>query len=155
MNKGLPNIKEDISQLENMLKIEKDARLKERILALYLIKTKQAKNRISVAKMLAKYRTTIGYWLDAYEKNGMSGLLTIQTHSNRKSSIPPDVLEQLKEKLKDPEGFNSYQAIQIWIATEFNITVPYKTLHGIVRYGLKSKPKVGRKSHIKKTNNSA
>mgnify|MGYP000218157980 CR=1 FL=1 len=150
MNKVLPNIKEDISQLENMLKTEKDARLKERILALYLIKTKQAKTRIAVAKMLAKYRTTIGDWLKEYEENGISGLLTIQTHSNRKSSIPPDVLEQLKQKLKDPEGGNSYKAIQIWIATEFNITVPYKTLHNIVRYRLKSKPKVGRKSHIKK-----
>jgi len=113
MNKALPNIKEDISQLEQMLKTEKDARLKERILALYLIKTKQAKTRIAVAKMLAKYRTTIGDWFEAYEKNGMSGLLTIKTHSNRKSSIPPDVLEQLKQKLKDPEGFNSYKAIQI------------------------------------------
>jgi len=155
MNKALPNIKEDISQLEHMLKAEKKARLKERILALYLIKTKQAKTRISVAKMLAKHRTTISNWLEAYEKNGMSGLLTIQTHSNRKSSIPPYVLEQLKQKLRDPEGFNSYKAIQIWIATEFNITVPYKTLHNIVRYGLKSKPKVGRKSHIKKTSKSA
>jgi transposase len=154
MNKALPNIKEDISQLEQMLKTEKDARLKERILALYLIKTKQAKTRIAVSKMLAKYRTTIGDWLKEYEKNGMSGLLTIQTHSNRKSSIPPDVLQQLKQKLKDPEGFNGYKAIQIWIANEFNITIPYKTLHGIVRYGLKSKPKVGRKSHIKKTNKS-
>ncbi len=155
MKKALPNIKEDISQLEQMLKTEKDARLKERILALYLIKTKQAKTRIAVAKMLAKYRTTIGDWLKEYEKNGMSGLLTIQTHSNRRPSIPPDVLERLKQKLKDPEGFNSYKAIQIWIVDEFNISVPYKTLHNIVRYRLKSKLKVGRKSHVKKTNNSA
>jgi putative transposase len=154
MNKALPNIKEDISQLEHMLKTEKDTRLKERILALYLLKTEQAKTRISVAKMLAKYRTTIGDWLKTYEKKGMSGLLTIQTHSNRKSSIPPDVLEQLKQKLKNPEGFNGYKAIQMWIATEFNITVSYKTLHNIVRYRLKSKPKVGRKTHIKKTNKS-
>jgi len=77
MNKALPNIKEDIAQLQQMLKTEKDARLKERIFALYLIKTKQAKNRTIVAKMLAKYRTTIGDWLKEYEKNGMSGLLTV------------------------------------------------------------------------------
>lgn len=152
MNKALPNIKEDISQLEHMLKTEKDARLKERILALYLLKTKQAKTRISVAKMLAKYRTTIGDWLEAYEKNGIEGLLRIRTHSNRMSSIPPDVLEKLKEKLEDPEGFKGYKAIQIWIATQFGINVPYKTLHGIVRYRLKAKPKVGRRSHIKKKN---
>ena len=46
MSKALPNIKEDISQLENMLKTEKYAYLKERILALYLIKTKQAKTSV-------------------------------------------------------------------------------------------------------------
>ncbi len=40
MNKALPEIKEEISQLEDMLKKEKDARLKERIHALYLIKSK-------------------------------------------------------------------------------------------------------------------
>jgi transposase len=150
MNKALPEIKEDISQLEDMLKKEKDARLKERIHALYLLKAKQAKNRTSVANMLSKHRTTIGTWLQTYENEGMTGLLTIETHPNRKSSIPPDVLEKLKEKLQAPEGFKGYKSIQIWIANQFGIDIPYKTLHGIVRYRLKAKPKVGRKSHIKK-----
>ena len=150
MNKALPEIKEDISQLEDMLKKEKDARLKERIHALYLIKSKQAKNRTSVANLLSKHRITIGNWLKTYENKGITGLLTIETHPNRKSSIPPDVLEKLKEKLQDPNGFKGYKSIQIWIFTQFGIDIPYKTLHGIVRYRLKAKPKIGRKSHIKK-----
>lgn len=112
MNKALPNIKEDISQLEQMLKTEKDARLKERIHALYLFGSKQAKNRTSVANMLSEHRTTIGTWLKTYENKGMTGLLTIETHPNEKSSIPPDVLEELKAKLEDPEGFKGYKLIQ-------------------------------------------
>jgi len=155
MNKALPEIKEDISQLEHMLKEEKDARLKERIHALYLIKSKQAKNRTSVANMLSKHRTTIGIWLNTYKNKGITGLLTIETHSNRKSSIPPDVLEKLKEKLEEPKGFRGYKSIQIWISNQFGIDVPYKTLHGIVRYRLKAKPKIGRKSHIKKMSKKA
>jgi len=155
MNKALPEIKEDISQLGHMLKEEKDARLKERIHALYLIKSKQAKNRTSVANMLSKHRTTIGIWLNTYKNKGITGLLTIETHSNRKSSIPPDVLEKLKEKLEEPKGFRGYKSIQIWISNQFGIDVPYKTLHGIVRYRLKAKPKIGRKSHIKKMSKKA
>jgi len=67
MNKALPKLKEDISQLEDMLKKEKDARLKERIHMLYLLKSGQSKNRTSVANMLSKHRTTIGTWLLTYE----------------------------------------------------------------------------------------
>lgn len=155
MNKALPEIKEDISILGDMLKKEKNARLKERIHALYLIKSKQAKNRTSVANMLSKHRITIGTWLKTYENKGITGLLTIETHPNRKSSIPPDVLEKLTEKLQDPKGFRGYKSIQIWIANQFGINVPYKTLHGIVHYQLKAKPKVGRKSHIKKMSKKA
>jgi len=100
--------------------------------------------------MLSKHRTTIGTWLNTYEKDGIAGLLTIKTRPNRKSIIPSDVLDKLKQKLSEPEGFKGYKAIQTWIANEFSINISYKALHNIVRYRLKAKPKVGRKSHIKK-----
>jgi len=150
MKKPLPKINENISELEHSLKKEKDNRLRERIHMLYLIKSEKAKTRISVAHILSRNRNTISDWLDTYEKEGLSGLLTIKTKPNREFSIPPDVLQHLEQKLRNPEGFKSYKAIQIWIQQEFSVSVPYQTLHRIVRYRLKAKPKVGRKSHIKK-----
>jgi transposase len=155
MKKPLTKISENISELEHWLKTEKDNRLRERIHMLYLIKSEKAKTRISIAQILSRNRNTIGDWLDTYEKEGLSGLLTIKTRPNRKNSIPPDVLQNLEQKLRNPEGFKSYKAIQVWIQHEFSISVPYQTLHRIVRYRLKAKPKVGRKSHIKKTNRRA
>jgi transposase len=155
MKKSLPKINEDVSELKRSMKTEKDDRLRERIHMLYLIKSEEAKTRISVAQILSRNRNTIGNWLDTYEKEGLSGLLTIKTKPNRRLSIPSDVLQHLEQKLRNPEGFKSYKAIQVWIQQEFSISVPYQTLHGIVRYRLKAKPKVGRKSHIKKTSKRA
>ena len=150
MKKSLPDINEDISKLSRSMKAEEDNRLRERIHMLYLIKSEKAKTQVSVAQILSRNRNTIGNWLDTYENEGLSGLLTIKTRPNRRFSIPPDVLQHLEQKLRDPEGFKSYKAIQVWIQQEFSISVSYQTLHRIVRYRLRAKPKVGRKSHIKK-----
>jgi len=154
MKKPLPKIQENIDELEQMLKTEKNKHKKDRIHALYLIKSEQAKTRIQIAKMLSVNRITVGIWLNIYEKQGLSMLLTINTKPNRKLSIPPDVLTQLEQKLKQPEGFKSYKEIKLWLCNEFSLNIPYRTVNGIVRNRLKAKLKVGRKSHIKKTSKS-
>ena len=78
MKKSLTKIKENISELEHSLKTEKNNRLRERIHVLYLTKSEKAKTRISVVQILSRNRITIGDWLDTYEKEGLSGLLTIE-----------------------------------------------------------------------------
>jgi transposase len=155
MGKPLPNIQENINELEHMLKTEKNKHKRDRIHALYLIKSEQAKTRIQIAKILSVNRITIGIWLNIYEKQGLSKLLTINTRPNRKLSIPPDILIQLEQRLKQPEGFKSYKEIQLWLCNEFSLNIHYRTVNGIVRNRLKAKLKVGRKSHIKKTNKKA
>jgi len=152
MGKLLPKIQENIDEIEQMLKTEKNKHKRNRLHALYLIKSKQAKTRTQIAKILSFNRITIGIWLNIYEKHGLSKLLTINTKPNRKLSIPPDILTQLEQKLKDPEGFKSYKEIRLWLFNEFSLDIPYRTVNGIVRNRLKAKLKVGRKSHIKKTN---
>ena len=155
MKRPLPKIQENIDELEYTLKTEKNKHKRDRIHTLYLIKSKQAKTRIQIAKMLSIHRITIGTWLNIYEKQGISKLLTINTKPNRKLSIPPDIFAQLEQKLKEPEGFKSYKAVQLWLHDEFSLHIPYRTVNGIVRYRLKAKLKVGRRSHIKKTNKRA
>jgi len=154
MKKPLPKIQENIDELEQMLKTEKNKHKRDRIHALYLIKSEQAKTRIQIAKMLSVNRITVGKWLIIYEKQGLSKLLTINTKPNRKLSIPSDILAQLEQKLKQPEGFKSYKEIQQWLSDEFSLNIHYRTVNGIVRNRLKAKLKVGRKSHVKKTNKS-
>ncbi len=53
MKKLLPKIQENIDELEHMLKTEKNKHKRDRIHTLYLIKSKQAKTRIQIAKILS------------------------------------------------------------------------------------------------------
>lgn len=152
MKKPLPMIQENVDELEQMFKTEKNKHKRNRLHALYLIKSEQAKTRIQIGKILSVNRITVGIWLIIYEKQGLSKLLTINTKPNRKLSVPPDILAQLEQKLKDPEGFRSYKEIKQWLYNEFSLDIPYRTVNGIVRNRLKAKLKVGRKTHIKKTN---
>lgn len=150
MRKPLPEIQESESDLREMLRTEKRTRQRQRLQMLYLLKSGQATTRMKAAQMLAVNRMTVGRWLQTYEKEGIAGLLSIKTKPNRKLSIPPCILYQLKHELEKPEGFSSYKAIQIWLDEKFSLSIPYKTVHSIIRYRLKAKLKVGRKSHVKK-----
>lgn len=150
MKKALPEIRESIFEFKQMLKTEKKPRRKERLRMLYLFRTGQAKTRKSAAEMLSVHRTTVSIWLNAYERGGLGRLLHMKTKPNHKSSLPVHVLHTLKRKLRRRRGFNSYKSIQRWLEKRYSLSVPYSTVHGIVRYGLKAKLKVGRKSHVKK-----
>jgi hypothetical protein len=63
-------------------------------------------------------------------------------------------MDNLKERLSEPEGFGSYMEIQRWLAEEHGVELSYSTVHGIVRYDLEAKPKSPRPSHPKKTSRS-
>jgi len=92
MRKPLPEIQESDSELREMLRTEKRTRQRQRLQMLYLIKSGQATTRKEAAQMLLVNRATIGRWLHTYEKDGVSGLLSIKTKPNRKLSIPPCIL---------------------------------------------------------------
>jgi transposase len=150
MKKALPEIRESVFELKQLLRTEKKPRRRERLQMLYLFRTGQAKTRKSADEMLSVHRTTISTWSDAYERGGLGRLLHMKTKSNNKPSLPLHVLHTLKRKLRRRRGFISYKSIQRWLEKRYSLCVPYSTVHGIVRYGLKAKLKVGRKSHVKK-----
>lgn len=150
MKKALPEIRESEYELEQLLKTEKKLRRRERLQMLYFFKTGQAETRKSAAEMLLVHRTTVSDWLNAYERGGLGRLLHMKTKPNHKLSLPPHVLHTLRRKLRRRRGFSSYKSIQRWLEKRYSLSIPYSTLHGIVRYGLKAKLKVGRKSHVKK-----
>jgi transposase len=150
MKKALPKIRESVFELKQLLRTEKKSRRRERLQMLYFFRTGQAKTRISAAQMLSVHRTTVSHWLDAYERGGLGRLLHMKTKSNNKPSLPLHVLHTLKRKLRRRRGFISYKSIQRWLEKRYSLCVPYSTVHGIVRYYLKAKLKMGRKSHVKK-----
>jgi hypothetical protein len=58
--------------------------------------------------------------------------------------LPAWAEAKLRERLEQPEGFESYEEIRQWLATELGIEAPYKTVHQWVFYRLKAAPKVVR-----------
>jgi transposase len=153
MYQPLPPITEALDILEERLRRERDPKLKPRLHLLVLLKSGQVTSRGQAAAHLAVHRNTITDWLRQYRHGGLEALLTYKTPGAPagQKTLPPAVFAQLQARLATPTGFASYLDIQRWLREEFGLEVPYKTLHGMVRYQLKAKLKRPRPSHGKKT----
>lgn len=145
MYKALPEIRESEEELKGLLMKEKDYRTKQRLQALYLLRTSQAKTRLEASRMLGVNRDTVGRWLSSYDRGGVSKLLDIHHPSGRQSSLPQEYKEQLKDRLSIPQGVSSYKELWMELRERYGIRITYQALHHYVRYKLK----VPRKSHIK------
>ena len=144
-------IRESADTLKTLLKKAKTPQEKERIQTLYWLKTKTVTTVKQIAIMLGHNPVTVQKWLRKYRTGGLD-LFLVEPKTNlggRPSSIPESVIEKLTEELQKPSGFQSYGEIQQWLATCFDINVPYRTVHQLVRSKLKSKLKVPRPQHIK------
>lgn len=143
-------IRESAETLKKLLKNASTPQEKERIQSIYWLKTQRVETVKQIAIMLGCNRVTVQKWLRKYRTGGLNLLLEPKKNlGGRPSSIRPDVIEKLKEKLKNPEGFQSYGEIQLWLTNCFDIDVSYRTVHELVRYKLKSKLKVPRPLHIR------
>ncbi len=69
--KALPEIRETEKELKELLNKGKDYRIKQRLQALYLLRTSQAKTRLEVSRILGVNRDTVGRWLCSYDKGGV------------------------------------------------------------------------------------
>ena len=118
-------ISESIETLSTLLKQEKNLKRKERIQALYWIKSNLVKTIANLAALSGKHRTTVSRWLSSYREGGLQKMLDIYTSSGRKPEIPPEIQQVLINELTEKEGFSSY-----------------KVVHDTVRYRLKAKLKV-------------
>jgi transposase len=150
MKKPLPPIHETPAELRQLLRTARDAQQQQRVQALYLIRTQQARTRLQVARLLGVHRDTVGRWLVAYAQGGIPQMLTIAKAPGKPPLLSEAMQQALRERLAQPQGFASYKAIWQWLRQEYGLTIAYKTVHRFVRYPLRAKLKVPRKSHIKK-----
>lgn len=135
-------IKETAEELKKLFKKENNIQIKERLHALYLLKSGKVTTGEALAECLVRDTSTIYRWLDKYKNEGLSGLTNIYKPLGRCLSIPPDILEKLKNKLiAEPTAFNTYIEIQLWLKEDCNIDVDYHVVYRAVRYKLKAKLK--------------
>ncbi|MBI3949161.1 MAG: helix-turn-helix domain-containing protein [Acidobacteria bacterium] len=143
MRKPMPTIREQERELQERLRREKIPHRKIKLHMLVLLKSGKASDRQTVAEQLAVHRNTVGRWLFQYEEGGIKALLEIRTPRRRRGqrTLPPEVVQALRQRLQDPAGFGSYGELQNWLRQIHGQEVKYKTLYRIVRYELKANPK--------------
>jgi transposase len=150
MRKRLPQIKESVEEVQQLLKREKDVQKRQRLQALYLLKSSQAQSRLEVARLLVVHRHTVGAWLDRYEQGGVAEMLRVSKPPGKAPSVTGAALQALKQRLAQRDGFASYREIQAYLENEHQIKLRYSSVHTLVRYRLAAKPKRPRPSHQKK-----
>lgn len=144
------DIKETAEELKTLLKKESSAQVKEKIHALYLLKSGTVTTLEGLSELLVRDQSTIYRWFEKYKTLGLPGLLKLYKPAGRSLSIPPDALEKLKQKLSDPVGFKSYGEIQSWLKSDCDVEVDYHAVYRTVRYKLQAKLKEPRPSSTKK-----
>jgi transposase len=137
-------VKETTEELEHRHRRAVTAHTKERLQMLYSIKTEAVSTRSELAQRMQRDESTIYRWLKRYKQGGIEALLSVKTAPGKVSKITPQALQQLKQRLAQPKGFNSYGQIQRWLETECGVVVAYRTVHQLVRYKLNAKLKVPR-----------
>lgn len=145
-------ITESVSDLKNMMRKTSLSYQKKRLKALYLFCSGKGLNRKKIAAKVGVDRKTVGHWFQTYESGGLQALLARNYSPGRPAQLTEEQQEILLAELKKPEGFSSYQQIVDYIDKTFDIKMKYTAVHSMVRYKWKAKPKVPRKSHIKKRN---
>jgi len=150
MNRAIPKIKETAEEIRERLKSEPLVKRQNRLQALYLIVTKQAKSRSKVGVMLGFNRNTISDWFSVYEEGGLEKLLDIYKPGGAKPKITEEIKKEISAILKTEKGFRTYKEIHQLVVKKHQIAVSYRAVHDVVRYKLEAKLKSPRPSNPKK-----
>jgi transposase len=151
MRKKMPTVTESAAELVRRLKSEPDIKKRQRLHALYLVASGQARHRKEVAAALGVHRHSVTAWFAAYAASGVDRALQYDVPGpTRVRRLTDTALTALKEHLRAPAGFASYGHIRTWLAEQHQVHLSYSRVYALVRGELRAKPKCPRPSHEKK-----
>jgi transposase len=151
MNKALPVIKESVEDLRKKIKTQSDSRKKNRLQALFLVASGQAKHRSEVARLLGFNRNSISTWFANYETGGLEKMLEIEKPKGQPTLIPGCAATEIEKTLNSAEGFRTYKEIHALVVGKYDTKITYSAVYKFVRYRMGAKPKSPRHSNPKKT----
>ena len=93
--------------LKKLLKNAHTLQEKERLQAIYWLKSNTVGTVLQISVMLGRNRVTVQKWLKKSRNGGLNSLLEKKKSSGRPTLISSEIVEKLKEELKEPEGFES------------------------------------------------
>ena len=133
-------IHESQDTLKDLMRDEKTVDAKERLHALYLLKSGAASSIGHAAQILGRHRITLQRWLTKYTQGGLETLLMPPTGQGCKSKVPESIAVELKAKLDTETGFSSYGEVQDWLQ-ERGVALTYGGthyyVHSVLGAGLK------------------
>jgi hypothetical protein len=71
MRKAMPTITESAAELQQRMKHETDSKKRQRLHALYLAASGQARHRQDIAALLGVHRPSVAAWFKAYAAGGV------------------------------------------------------------------------------------
>ncbi len=144
-------IKESAPALLELMRTEKRPLVQARLQALYLYKSGQAPDYATISQQVGYERHTVGKWFSQYEQKGLAACQALEMGKKSGSIINGQALAELQQKLNNTtDYFTSYKQIHQWLQEAHGIQLSYEHVHRFVRYYLKAKLKVVRKSNLKK-----
>jgi transposase len=152
MRKAMPTIVESADDLQRRMKREPASQKRQRLHALYLAASGQARHRQAIAALLGVHRHSVAAWFAAYAEGGLDQALHYQvSRPPVHRRISDTAVTALQAKLQAAHGFAGYNQMRVWLAEEHQVTLAYSSVHALVRDKLPAKPQRPRPSQAKKT----
>ena len=142
-------VKESLDELTQQLCQVNSSSAKERLQVLYWLKQDNAPSISAIAKAVGKHRNTLQTWLSMYREGGVEAMLEIKKSPGGVRVIPQWAENGLAKRLQESNGFQSYYAVQQWLAETLGIEAEYHAVYQMTRYRLKAKLKVARPQNSK------
>ncbi len=134
-----------------LMRQEKRPLVQARLQALYLYKSGQGPDYVTISQQVGYERHTVGKWFSQYGQKGLAACQALEMGKKSGSRISGQALVELQAKLSNAHDyFTSYKQVQHWLQEAHGIQLSYAHVHRFVRYYLKAKLKVVRKSNLKK-----
>ena len=139
------DVKESLDDLVEQLRQADRPTTKERLQVLYWLKQEQAPSISTIAQAVGKHRNTVQTWLSMYREGGVEAMLDVKKSTGRVRVIPQWAEEALAKRLQEAHhGFQSYGAVQQWLAQTLGVEAQYHAVYQMTRYRLQAKLKVAR-----------
>lgn len=142
-------VKESLDEITAQLQQAKTPKDKERLQVLYWLKQDNPPSISAIAKASGKHRNTLQTWLMQYRTGGIEAMLDVKKSPGGARVIPQWAEVALAKRLQEREGFQSYGAVQQWLAETLGVEAQYHAVYQMTRYRLKAKLKVARPQHCK------
>ncbi len=119
----------EYKELEYRYKKEKNAAVKERLLAILLLY--HGRHIYEVAEILKKCERTIKEWLSRWNRKGYEGLLPLNERKGRKPKLDDNEWDNI---LKEIEGRGmTIKDVVVYVKTTRGVEYSYKTVWKILR----------------------